>query len=202
MTDDTTANDTTANERAETTAPTRDADTIPIDLGTLEQQLQQFECLVALAESPYSAEPVEVKWLIGMIRTLSAEIAYLRENQKPTDHKIPSMDDEALRKFVQAYCNQQVFTSWELINRQQNAADPFAELPMVFMPLAMGALSEWTKEELDDIGLIYEYMSEAGPRAINGNPCFVSFRIMNCADWKRAAEAITKELDRRREVTV
>lgn len=53
------------------------------------------------------------------------------------------------------------------------------ELQFVFMPLAFGAFGQMTEEEVKDIGLMYEYVSEAGPRSHNGMPCFFSFRILN-----------------------
>jgi len=52
-------------------------------------------------------------------------------------------------------------------------------LLVVFMPIAFGAFNNWTKERLDTLGIIYEYLSEAGPRSVNGMPTFMSFRLLN-----------------------
>jgi len=43
---------------------------------------------------------------------------------------------------------------------------------MIFMSLALGALADMTEEAINDIGLIYEYWDQAGPRSINGYPIF------------------------------
>jgi len=55
---------------------------------------------------------------------------------------------------------------------------------------------------LQNIGVIYEYISKAGPRSINGYPCFFSFRILNKADWLRAHAAIVRELKRREDMEI
>lgn len=64
------------------------------------------------------------------------------------------------------------------IYSDRHLADP-QELPMVFMPLAM-----MDKEQIGELQklkpmFIYEYMSEAGPRSINGRPRFFSFQHLN-----------------------
>lgn len=52
------------------------------------------------------------------------------------------------------------------------------DVTMVFLPIALGAFNECTKEQIEDIGLIYEYLDKAGPRAINGYPSFMSFQYL------------------------
>ena len=46
------------------------------------------------------------------------------------------------------------------------------------MPLALGAFAEFTEEQTEDIGLIFEYITEAGPMAINGFPMFFSLQYL------------------------
>ena len=60
---------------------------------------------------------------------------------------------------------------------------PPESLPMVFMPIALGAFKE--DFDINKIGLIYEYIDKAGPRSINGMPCFMSFRWINRDDFDR-----------------
>ena len=48
-----------------------------------------------------------------------------------------------------------------------------------------------------DLGVVYEHMSAAGPRAINGYPMFMSLRLMHREDWKLAFDAYKKEVARR-----
>lgn len=62
------------------------------------------------------------------------------------------------------------------------------DLKMVFMPIAMGAFAESTEEELNDIGMIYEYLSEAGPRSTNGMPNFFSLKILSKNETKTVFE--------------
>lgn len=49
-----------------------------------------------------------------------------------------------------------------------------------------------------DLGVIYEQMSAAGPRAVNGYPIFMSLRFMHREDWKLAFDAYEKEVARRK----
>ena len=62
---------------------------------------------------------------------------------------------------------------------------------MVFMPIAFGA--KFSPEEEQNIGTIYEYWDQAGPRSINGYPCFFSMRVLHKDDWDLAKVEILKE---------
>jgi len=75
-------------------------------------------------------------------------------------------------------------------------------LPSIFMLIPLGAFAEYEKEELEQIGIIYEYISEAGPWAVNGYPSFFSLRVMHKEDWERSKTAIKKELERRESIEV
>lgn len=67
----------------------------------------------------------------------------------------------------------------------------------VFMPLALGGLHAFPIEELEKIGLIYEFMDKASPRSVNGLPTFMSFSLLNKEDTRyvldKAAELQTAE---------
>ena len=58
------------------------------------------------------------------------------------------------------------------------------QLPMVFMPLLLGGLKDWKPEDIKDIGMLFEYIDQAGPRAVNGYPNFISMKIMSKAEVK------------------
>lgn len=58
----------------------------------------------------------------------------------------------------------------------------------VFLPIALGALDYMTKEEKMQIALIYEYLSEAGPRSVNGYPSFFSFKLLRKDEAKKMWE--------------
>jgi len=62
---------------------------------------------------------------------------------------------------------------------------------------------EITQRYLANLGLIYEYFDQAvSTMAINGFPTFGSCRLMHREDWERAQKAITKELERRKDIQV
>lgn len=110
------------------------------------------------------------------------------------NHKIKNLSDEELRELVLGVCDGRIFTSGMLRDMK--------DLPVVFLVVALGLFSGWTKEEIEDVGEIYEYLSAAGERGVNGYPCFMSCHLVNKADWARASEAIKKELDRRKSIEV
>ena len=56
-------------------------------------------------------------------------------------------------------------------------------ISVVFMPLGMGVFK--TKKQVANLGMVYEYLDKAGPRAINGFPMFISCRFLNKADAKK-----------------
>lgn len=51
-----------------------------------------------------------------------------------------------------------------------------------------------------DLGIIWEYLGEAAPRAINGCPMFFSCHLMHREDWERARAAINREFERRESI--
>jgi len=53
-----------------------------------------------------------------------------------------------------------------------------------------------------NLGIVWEDYSEAGPRSVNGLPCFMSCKFMSKSDWKRACTAIEKEQKRRDRMTL
>lgn len=65
-------------------------------------------------------------------------------------------------------------------------------LGMIFMPLILGAFADDTDEYKNDIGMIYEYYDKAGPRSVNGYPCFFSLCYLNKHDtmivWEKYAK--------------
>lgn len=116
----------------------------------------------------------------------------------PTEDQIKAYTKEMLANFVMRWCDGQVFSSLDIMRRKQDHL-----MHMVFMPLALGALSKFTKEAVDDIGLLFEYTDADGQvpgRCINGMPIFTSVRLMNKEDWATAGKAINKELKRRKNV--
>jgi hypothetical protein len=86
--------------------------------------------------------------------------------------------DSELKQIASDMYEGKIFSSLNLGDKLEEA------LPIVFMPMMFGALSERTKERAD-VGLIYEYISEAAPRSINGFPVFFSLKILNDEDTRK-----------------
>jgi hypothetical protein len=102
------------------------------------------------------------------------------------------MTDDQLKQFVLDYCDGKIFTSNQIRNPNS--------VGFVFMPLIMGALEGYTEEERGKIAMAWEHLSKAGPRSINGMPMFASCHLMHKEDLDVVAPAITKELERRKNI--
>jgi len=109
---------------------------------------------------------------------------------------VPRMTTDELTQFVLNYCDGHLFTSAHLRPGDEQL------IQSIFMPLAFGAFAERSKSYLEKVGLLWEHMSQAGYRGINGYPTFMSLRVMHKDDWERARKAIITELDRRKNITV
>jgi hypothetical protein len=55
----------------------------------------------------------------------------------------------------------------------------------VFLPIMLGAFSNIVEEDLNKVGMVFEYMSQAAPRSINGMPSFFSFQMLKREDVDR-----------------
>jgi hypothetical protein len=89
---------------------------------------------------------------------------------------LPAMTEDELKTLARDMAMEKVFTSNHVPDHDARM------LGMIFMPLALGGLGGRNPEE---IGMIYEYLDRAGPRSINGYPCFFSFRMVR-ADQMQA----------------
>jgi len=56
----------------------------------------------------------------------------------------------------------------------------------IFLPLMLGAIK--SEEDAKDIGMVYEYLSEAGPRSINGYPIFFSCKFLRADEMEKFNE--------------
>ncbi len=97
---------------------------------------------------------------------------------------IPDMPVEELKKLAVDYKESRIFTHLDIHNINDTS--------MVFMPIALMRKEDLEKLKASDPGLIYEHISEAGPRAINGMPMFMSFHSLNQEDTKRLFEMVGK----------
>lgn len=72
--------------------------------------------------------------------------------------------------------------AWDIVGGQvyTDRHCPDNLIMSVFMPMMLVE----DKSFVDDVGLVYEYLDQAGPRSINGQPMFMSMRCLNKADTK------------------
>ncbi len=102
------------------------------------------------------------------------------------------MTADEIKEFVMGWCDDKIWTDRHCHSER--------DILSVFMVLALGGLPEgWTENNL---GLIWEWMSKAGPLAVNGQPTFFSCHIMHKEDWEVCRELIQEELERRNSLKV
>lgn len=89
--------------------------------------------------------------------------------------------DKQLRALAVDALNNNVFTSDQIPEHSLNLTRN------VFMPVLFGALEDAREQ---GITMLYEDMSEAGPRAVNGLPMFMSCKCMNFVDHSRFHELV------------
>jgi hypothetical protein len=87
--------------------------------------------------------------------------------------------DEALKKLAEHMYEGRVFCDKHIRKGDENL------LPIIFMPLTLGGAKFRWKLQRVKIGLIYQYISEAGPRGVNGYPTFFSMRYLSQDETNR-----------------
>ena len=115
----------------------------------------------------------------------------MSEEQQPesttnANQQLQLMSREEFKRFVKDVRENRIFVSAMIPPEQIESV-----MPMVFMPLALGALSEASPDFIKSIGVVWEYYSEAVPMGINGYPMFMSCRFMHKLDWERAVSAVS-----------
>lgn len=103
----------------------------------------------------------------------------MEEENKKNEEPKQEMSSDLLRQLAADIADDKIFTHRHIPEGQSEM------VPRVFMPIALGAFKDTPQEELENIGLIYEYYSAAGPRGINGYPCFFSFRTLTVEETKK-----------------
>jgi len=68
------------------------------------------------------------------------------------------------------------------------------DLTMVFMPLIFADQSLLDRLAQEPPGMFYEHLSQAGPRSVNGYPCFFSVKALSIDDTS-ALMAMIKTLE-------
>lgn len=117
----------------------------------------------------------------------------MADTDKPA-FKLPVKTDAELREFVCGVLDGTIFTSAQIPNQ--------ADLPLVFMPIALGCYADLTEEQVRTIGVLYAPMKSAAPRRINGLPMFFEVHALSLADWTRVWAAIVAEQERRKHISI
>lgn len=114
---------------------------------------------------------------------------------KEDTEKLQRMSPTDLKKFVLDFLAGSIFTSAQM--KDSNL------ISVVFLPLSLGALGNFSDEALKDVGIVWAYMHETlGNRSVNGYPFFHSCRFMHKEDWGKASAAIAREAARQEEIEV
>lgn len=92
--------------------------------------------------------------------------------------------DEQIKEIGQKLQAGQIYTS-EHIHRRDDVG-------LAFMAFALSGpdYSDWM--QANEIAVLYQDLDKAGPRSINGMPCFFSHQHLTLADWKRVQETARK----------
>jgi len=112
------------------------------------------------------------------------------------ERHIRRMSDDEIREFVNGVVSGQIYTDRHIPESLQHA------IHIIFMPLVFGIFDGARPEDVKQVGCLWEWLSEAGPRGVNGCPSFLSMKIMHRDDFTRAHAAIVTELKRRENIEI
>lgn len=90
------------------------------------------------------------------------------------------LTEEEIKKLADDIYKGLVFTDRHIKNPE--------DISRVFMPLVLLKEEQIEEFKADMPGMIYEYMENAGPMAIDGMPMFLSFRYISKEDAKKVDE--------------
>jgi hypothetical protein len=97
---------------------------------------------------------------------------------------LPSLPPDELKQLAVDFKEGRVFSDRHVTNPQ--------DISMVFLVLLFMDKEDIDQLKQDNLGMIFEYISKAGPRAVNGMPMFTSARYLNRSDTKLLFEMVTK----------
>jgi hypothetical protein len=115
---------------------------------------------------------------------------------------IPRMTDEEKRKFVDDFVSGRIYSDRHLPKGEFSREEEVRRLESVFLPLLCGALGKVSESYVNQMGMVWEYLSAAAPWSINGNPVFTSCRVVNVEDVPQLLSAIVLEHDRRQNIVL
>ena len=94
--------------------------------------------------------------------------------------------DEELKQIAKDMLADKIFTNAHIREGDEHL------LATIFMPFVF--MDEKQRDELEAKGVkvLFEYLSEAGPRAINGYPMFMTCKYMTGEEWDKVYEYYEK----------
>jgi hypothetical protein len=95
------------------------------------------------------------------------------------------MTDAEVETLAQDVVARRVFGSWDL--GPPGSPDM---LRMIFMPLGFMTAEDVAALKAANITNFYEYLDKAGPRSVNGYPCFFSMKLLDQDDSKRLLASV------------
>ena len=101
------------------------------------------------------------------------------------------MNDKELKQLAIDISEGKVFGTFHM-----RPDDMERNMAVVFMPLVF--MNEKQRKKLEDekVAHFYEYIDQAGPRSVNGMPCFFSMRNIDQENWEKVVKYI-KEYETR-----
>lgn len=99
--------------------------------------------------------------------------------------KVASLSEEEISKIALDLYKGQIFCDKHIDSKEKPVM-----LPMIFLPVGLGCFGSYSKEELKEIGMLFQYYTEAGNQTINGYPTFMSVRVINVEDSKKVFDLV------------
>jgi len=91
--------------------------------------------------------------------------------------------DEELKQIAQDLLAGKIYSDRHIPKGESELA-----INMVFTPFMFLGEEDLKKMMDDKVVLIYEYLSEAGPREVNGMPTFMSFRTLTKDEFSKVVD--------------
>jgi len=91
-------------------------------------------------------------------------------------------DDKDLKQLAKDLLADKLFTTCHLRKGDEKLVSS------IFMPLMFIDEKQRDEMEAEKVEVLFEYISEANPRSINGYPMFMTMRTMNKEEWEKVIE--------------
>jgi len=87
--------------------------------------------------------------------------------------------DEELKQLAKDMLADKIFTNAHIREGDDKL------LGSIFMPIMLMDQEQRDKLEAENVNLLFEYYTEAGPRSINGYPSFMTMKYMTKDEWEK-----------------